>query len=278
MSSFKDLDLELEKILAEYGPKKDSGQKEPNGDKDTEENDYISFFATPDTDTTEKEQSGADVFETPEPAEIVSDSPAVPEPEQPEAQEQSELPEEKRSIWRWLLPRAFDVLLAVILIAATMMFLQNNDPNKSILGYRYYFIQSGSMEPELPIGSFILVKMTTPDEIHVGDNAAFYFKSDLSPEPEFWTHKVIEVIRDTDGAKFQTQGIANPAPDPFQLDSENVIGKVIYCNKFLGPVMMFASQNPLPLIAVVGAMFIFIHVVGRYGRKHKEDEQLIIDN
>lgn len=174
------------------------------------------------------------------------------------------------SLIRRALPWVIDLILAVAMIAATLLFLQNDNPKKSLFGYRYYFVQSGSMEPELPMGSFILVKMSDPKDIHVGDNVSFYFQGTGSLEPEFWTHKVIEVINDTGSPKFQTQGVANPSPDPFVLEGENVMGKVVYCNKFLGPALMFASKNPLPLLAVIGALFIFVYAIGAYRRRRRE--------
>jgi signal peptidase len=177
---------------------------------------------------------------------------------------------EKRSMVKRARPWILDVIVAAVMITATLLFLQNDDPKKSLFGYRYYFVQSGSMEPELPLGSFILVKLTEPEEIRVGDNVSFYFAGIGSSEPTFWTHKVIEIVKNEGTPKFQTQGVANPSPDPFVLEGEHIIGKVIYCNPTLGPVLMFASKNPLPIIAVIGALVIFLYAITFYRRRRRQ--------
>lgn len=41
-------------------------------------------------------------------------------------------------------------------------------------GYTPYTVLSGSMEPELPVGSMVFVHQVDPTDIAVGDNATFY--------------------------------------------------------------------------------------------------------
>jgi len=44
----------------------------------------------------------------------------------------------------------------------------------SIFGIKAYIVTSGSMEPELPVGSLIYVKSTDKEILEIGDSITFY--------------------------------------------------------------------------------------------------------
>ena len=56
-----------------------------------------------------------------------------------------------------------------------------------LLGYQTYDVVSGSMEPEIPIGSLVLVKSTDPAEVAAGDVIAFYGVSHASGGEEAYS-------------------------------------------------------------------------------------------
>ena len=43
-----------------------------------------------------------------------------------------------------------------------------------LMGYEIYNVVSGSMEPEIPVGSVIYVKAAAPEEVREGDVIAFW--------------------------------------------------------------------------------------------------------
>lgn len=69
-----------------------------------------------------------------------------------------------------------------------------------------FAVLSGSMEPELPVGSMVFVHWVDPTNIAVGDSATFY-RSDGAVV----THQVYEV--DPVAQTISTQGIANKNAD-----------------------------------------------------------------
>lgn len=73
-------------------------------------------------------------------------------------------------------------------------------------GYMPFAVLSGSMEPELPVGSMVFVRQVEPVDIAVGDNATFY-RSDGAVV----THQVYEI--DPVAQMIGTQGIANKNAD-----------------------------------------------------------------
>ena len=72
--------------------------------------------------------------------------------------------------------------LALVIALAVVSFAPR------AFGYMPFAVLSGSMEPELPVGSMVFVHQVDPTNIAVGDNATFY-RSDGAVV----THQVYEV-------------------------------------------------------------------------------------
>ena len=53
--------------------------------------------------------------------------------------------------------------------SSDLMFASSRTPDKSLFGYRYYDVLTGSMEPAYSVGDLIFVKITDADNINVGD-------------------------------------------------------------------------------------------------------------
>jgi signal peptidase len=87
-----------------------------------------------------------------------------------------------------------------------------------VLGAAWYdltplAVESGSMEPTLPIHSLILVGEARPQDVHVGDIITF---DPPGPTPRV-THRVVARERvEGSGWYFWTKGDANPAPDDWR--------------------------------------------------------------
>lgn len=116
-------------------------------------------------------------------------------------------------------------LIAVLIIIGSFMFIKMNKAGEQtpIFGYRFFSVLSGSMEPTIKTGSVIIVKESTPDQIHKGD--IITFKAPNSNN--IVTHRVNKVIRDLEGFKFETKGDANNAADPALIQKENIVGKTV---------------------------------------------------
>ena len=146
-------------------------------------------------------------------------------------------------------------MVALLLVAA--MYLPR------LFGIQTYVVTSGSMEPQIPVGSLVYVEKVDPLEIEVGDAITFYLKdTDIVA-----THQVYEV--DSHSQLFRTQGINNFDEDgnilhdaePVQYDS--LIGRMCYCIPFLGTVNRFCTTVPgyyVLMTAVIGVVAISIVV------------------
>ena len=85
---------------------------------------------------------------------------------------------------RFRLPAFCSLAGTVILLCVIGAFLPLTIPN--LLGYQIYEVVSGSMEPEIPVGSVIYVKAAAPEEIGEGEIIAFMRNSSVI------THRVEE--------------------------------------------------------------------------------------
>lgn len=114
-----------------------------------------------------------------------------------------------------------------------------------ILGQQAFTVISGSMEPEIPIGSLVIVKDTDPAGILTGDIIAFY-RSDTVV-----THRVVE--NQTEEGQFITKGDANEQPDVNPVPYSDLIGVMVRQFKGLGSFLAFFSTigGKIALIVMV---------------------------
>ena len=125
-----------------------------------------------------------------------------------------------------ILTTAILVLAVVICISVVGQVLGKG--YVSVGGYSLFRVATGSMEPELPVGTLLISKQTDIAEIAKGDVVNFRAKtSDVLGM--VITHRVIGVIQGNDGQIYlETKGDANQYPDSAYVDQSNLIGKVTY--------------------------------------------------
>lgn len=138
------------------------------------------------------------------------------------------------------------VLLVVLLVNIFGAKLTGNVPR--VFGYSVMNIVSGSMEEEIPKGSYILIKKVSPEEIEKDDIICFY-----STDPKIYgmpnTHRVVEepIVTDS-GIEFITKGDANPINDTETAKGDRLIGVYV---KNLDGLTAFAN-------ALSGNIFIIV--------------------
>ena len=104
-----------------------------------------------------------------------------------------------------------------------------------MLGFETYNVVSGSMEPEISVGSMILVKSVDPYTIEEGDIIAFYSNATIV------CHRVEK--NNTFDGKFVTKGDANDEVDLKDVDYTELIGIVKYHLPLLGAAGAYISTS-----------------------------------
>ncbi|MBP5618284.1 MAG: signal peptidase I [Clostridia bacterium] len=114
------------------------------------------------------------------------------------------------------------VLLAAIVILIVFVFV-NNVSGKPIFvaNHSVLWVLTGSMEPEIPEKSYILIEKVPVSEIQEGDVIVFY-SDDPSIQGQKNTHRVVEIVGDHEA--FVTKGDNNAAKDNVPARASAVIG------------------------------------------------------
>ena len=158
---------------------------------------------------------------------------------------------------RKLFPALCSVLGTLILLGVIAAFLPLTVPR--LMGYEIYEVVSGSMEPEIPVGSVIYVKAAQPQEVEAGDVIAF------QKDGSVITHRV-EENHYVEG-EFITKGDANREEDVEPVAYGSLIGKVERHVPVLGIVMSLLASNTgklyAVLLAVCGVMFHMLSAILR---------------
>lgn len=157
------------------------------------------------------------------------------------------------------------ILILLITIASCLIIVL-----PKFIGYHAYHIDSGSMTPEIPIGSIVYVKSARPEDIKTDDVIAFQSSKGVI------THRVVK--NHLLEGEFTTKGDANPIEDEKRVDYDELIGKVVHHYPYLGGLLVIYSNNVgkvyVILFAACGAMLNIL--ASRLRARHKEriDEQI----
>jgi signal peptidase len=142
--------------------------------------------------------------------------------------------------------------LAVLLMAAAVFtYLAPH------LGWRVDAVLSGSMEPQLKIGSLVVVRPVDTESVVVGDIITFHLDG---VDETVVTHRVNSIKRNSP-LHFETKGDANDKPDSSLVPSRDLVGKVCLSIPFLGYFTEFI-KTPLGYmcsIVVPGIVFIIMY-------------------
>lgn len=136
-------------------------------------------------------------------------------------------PRRRRSGRKGAVPVLCNILGTLILVSAILVCLPAVVPRA--LGYEVFCVVSGSMEPEILVGSAVFVKDTAPEKIEKGDVVAFQSRDSVITHRVVLNHKV--------EGEFTTKGDANEGEDPNRVPYDALLGKVEYHVPMLGDVL-----------------------------------------
>lgn len=157
----------------------------------------------------------------------------------------------------------FSALGTVLLILVILACIPLTVPR--MFGYQIFTVISGSMEPEIPVGSLVYVQQVVPKEIEKEDVVAFYGGSQSNA---IITHRVVENNSVT--GELITKGDANEVEDMNPVMYSNLIGQVKYVIPYAGNLAQLFTSTYGKLIGG-GVIFIAIllHVIAyRLGKRN----------
>lgn len=186
--------------------------------------------------------------------------------------------------------RVVNVLATVVIVLAFVVLLRTvftpSGEIPTIMGYGFMRTLTGSMEPAIPVHSFIVVDTHgaqtggTASGDAGSDGAAAYKVGDIitfhstdeALDGSLNTHRIVSVERAADGsAIYHTKGDANATEDADPVPAANVVGRVVFISAGLGVVVSLLT-NPLlffPLI-VLPLVILLVLEIRRLARTTRE--------
>jgi signal peptidase len=110
-------------------------------------------------------------------------------------------------------------------------------------------VLTGSMSPDLPVGSVAMTRSVSPGALHVGDVVTYQ-------EPgtaDLITHRIVAIDKTSTPYEFTFQGDRNPVPDPEPVPASAVRGKVWLDVPYLGTLRAHLGQNRA-IVVLIGVV------------------------
>ena len=169
---------------------------------------------------------------------------------------------------------SYVLLTLAILLCAVVVFQVITQGYVQIFGYSMFRVVTPSMEPELPVGVFIISQKVNIEDINEGDIVSFaslesYMKGSIV------THRVVDIKTVNGKLSLVTRGDANNSVDGYYVTEDNLVGKVVYNTKedsFLVKAYKFITQKHIFFLIIILPMLIFAVCMLRGGVVKMKDE------
>jgi signal peptidase len=133
-----------------------------------------------------------------------------------------------RAVLRWGSRALFAAIVAGILLMVGVLLVVPRVTNGAALT-----VLTGSMTPDIPVGSVVVIRPVDPGTLRVGDVATYQ----VSPGKDVYiTHRIVKVDDSTTPATFRFKGDANRGPDTDPVPGTAIRGKVWFHVAYLGAV------------------------------------------
>lgn len=148
----------------------------------------------------------------------------------------------------------------------------------ALFGLSMLTVLTGSMAPALPENSLILVRLTPPQQIKVGDVITFY--TDIAGyNGVVNTHRVVGITAQDGAAAFRTRGDANALEDTSLVPADRLVGRVFFHSLALGIVVSFLRRPYvfflvilIPLLAVAVRSLLQLVRLGKEEVRRAQEE------
>ncbi len=195
---------------------------------------------------------------------------------------------EKKPLWRRILSWTFSIFVGLIVVFAFLFQIETSITRKSNYGVGSFFgiqtlvIATDSMEPKYKVGSGIIVKKVSFEDIKVGDDITFYYSS----LGVVMTHEVLTATKNSDATyTFVCHGINKESSQcsgdcTYQtqtVEGKYVLGKVVATSDFIGVLYnyLLTPYGLVTLILVPGGYLIISSIfdIIKASKKDKKENK-----
>lgn len=177
-------------------------------------------------------------------------------------------------IKRIVLITAAAVLAITVALTVYIAVCSANGKVAEVFGTSVLRVVSGSMEPSIGEGDYIIVRKIDAAELEAGDIICFYsLDSEIYGMPN--THRILRILPD---GRFVTKGDANKTEDDTAVSADRIIGRYEGKSRLLRLISSFSSVNKLVLLAVIVLMSIAaiyeVRTVAKVASLSKQEKEL----
>lgn len=165
-----------------------------------------------------------------------------------------------RSIYKVIL-NTLIVLVFIGLIISIYNFINikiKNNLYTNYFGYTMFSISSGSMEPNIKVDDYVIVKLKT--NYKKGDIVSYKYQNSVI------THRIVNI----DKNKVITRGDANNTDDQ-PISMKDIIGKVVHIGKGYG-VMLTIAKTPMVFMSFFASL-VFFDIALKEDDKHEKEKK-----
>ncbi len=136
-------------------------------------------------------------------------------------------------------------ILLIVLFALAVLLI-----GPTLMGMKSMAVLSGSMEPNIPVGSIVYVEDVEPSTLQTGDVITYSISGSTMV-----THRVVEV--DVENQSIITKGDANEVEDGAPVAFSQVVGKMKMHVPLLGYISIYI-RTPLGIAAACGVLIVVV--------------------
>lgn len=168
----------------------------------------------------------------------------------------------------------FVLFCAISYLISSYRVYKGKEIIPNILGVYGFTVSTGSMEPAIKTGDYLISRKVRSDHIKVDDIITFIEENTII------THRVSDIITNQYGEKmFITKGDGNNVEDDTSVMSENVISKYVFKIPMIGYVLdYFKYMNPISKIGILVSICLFYLFIDRIEKinikKERKNEEI----
>ena len=139
----------------------------------------------------------------------------------------------------------FVLVCAISYLISSYRVYEGKEIIPNILGLYGFTVSTGSMEPAIKTGDYLISRKVKSDDIKVGDIITFIDENTII------THRVSEIINQNEETMFITKGDGNNVEDDTTVMSENIVSKYVFKVPMLGYILdYFKYMNPISKVGI----------------------------
>jgi len=154
--------------------------------------------------------------------------------------------------------RALFIPLVVIIIILVVNIVYQKYIQKvsniDILGFKFYTVLTGSMEPEYNIGDMIIEKPIQAKDIKVGTVVTYKINKNKTV-----THRVIEIFEEEGKTLYRLKGDNNNSPDKDPVEYSQIQGGILFKIDKIGIIIAKLSSRIGMIIVIVLIGISYMH-------------------